>query len=539
MKKIALFILLIFSSLSNIFAQTWPKAYTHGDYNSAGLSIMETYDGGLAILSQTFDGTHFLPGFILKTDVNGNILWRRDLLVGDTTTHVYNMITTSDTGFIISFRTIEEFPVPTNKFSYMKLNACGKVEWCRIFNNNDKAISSNKIYETPDGYVGMIKENVDHNFYFTLVKMDVNGNPEWMFDFDDANLNSETFGDVSILNDSSILVNGMACANGLPDNKPLRIHISKNGENKNFQLLYKYDSTISAADSQVIQSESGKLYSAGSTTIFSDPENYETFQSIRISDVYDSIPDFLTYIGNNLENYFIGITPADENVLAVTGFIFSMSNWSKSHWIYTMDTSGNLNNQRELLHNYEGLMLTMSTTADHKILLTGSCSDDNPWGLPGYCTLAFKLNLQLDDDSIYTSPKIYDFACTDGINPIDTLYLRGCDVIMHDGINDSFFNYTMLDVYPNPVNDAFQVRLPEFIAIRNSNKGLNTALYQSNYQQQSVLQVFDLNGRYITEQKLKQGQLIAEFDASNWAQGMFLLRLVYKDKTVGSAKVVK
>jgi len=73
----------------------------------------------------------------------------------------------------------------------------------------------------------------------------------------------------------------------------------------------------------------------------------------------------------------------------------------------------------------------------------------------------------------------------------------------------------------------------------HNNKGLNTALYQSNYQQNSTLQVFDLGGRFITEQKLTHGQLIVQFDASRWAPGMYLLRLVYRDKTVGSAKVVK
>jgi hypothetical protein len=117
--------------------------------------------------------------------------------------------------------------------------------------------------------------------------------------------------------------------------------------------------------------------------------------------------------------------------------------------------------------------------------------------------------------------------------------MEECDIVVSAATLANLPDVAVLEVYPNPVKDQFQVRLPEFVALRNSNKGLSTALYQSNYQQQSTLQVFDLSGRFITSKKLTQGQLIAEFDASNWAPGMYLLRLVYKDKTVGSAKVVK
>jgi hypothetical protein len=33
--------------------------------------------------------------------------------------------------------------------------------------------------------------------------------------------------------------------------------------------------------------------------------------------------------------------------------------------------------------------------------------------------------------------------------------------------------------------------------------------------------------------------MVVQFDAERWVPGMYLLRLVYKDKTVGSAKVVR
>ncbi len=145
----------------------------------------------------------------------------------------------------------------------------------------------------------------------------------------------------------------------------------------------------------------------------------------------------------------------------------------------------------------------------------------------------------LELDTIDTSQRIYDYACPGGVVPHDTIGMEECDIVVSAETLATLHDVAVIEVYPNPVKDQFQVRLPEFIALRNSNKGLSTALYQSNYQQQSTLQVFDLSGRFITEQKLKQGQLIAEFDASNWVPGMYLLRLVYKNKTVGSAKVIE
>ena len=154
-------------------------------------------------------------------------------------------------------------------------------------------------------------------------------------------------------------------------------------------------------------------------------------------------------------------------------------------------------------------------------------------------TMLFKLTSTLEDDVYDPTPRVYDYACPGGVAPHDTIGMEQCDIVVSAAHLASLPDIAVMEVYPNPVNDVFQVRLPEFIAIRNNNKGLNTALYQSNYQQQSTLQVFDLSGRFISEQKLTQGQLVAQFDASRWVPGMYLLRLVYKEKTVGSAKVMR
>jgi hypothetical protein len=117
--------------------------------------------------------------------------------------------------------------------------------------------------------------------------------------------------------------------------------------------------------------------------------------------------------------------------------------------------------------------------------------------------------------------------------------MEECQIIVNVENLARLPDMAVLEVFPNPVHDILQVRLPEYIVIRSSSQGLNTALYQSNYQQNSMLQVFDLNGTLVSEQALTREQLVAHFDATHWKPGMYLLRLVYKDKTVGSAKVVR
>jgi len=318
--------------------------------------------------------------------------------------------------------------------------------------------------------------------------------------------------------------------------KPFKLHVGPDGEVIKWQAIHCHNDSLKGGDYRTIQAENGRLYSSGFTkTTNTYPYNYSK-KSLRKHSIDDTSQEFFVLADTFSDNNSLAWMQDSTIVLSGTTVNPDWVSWPRADILIT-DTLGKVIHRRILLENYSGDLFSISTTNNNKILATGS-AEENPYG-PMLNTMLFKLTSTLEDDVYDPTPREYDYACPGGVLQHDTIGMEECDIVVSVAQLATLPDVAVMEVYPNPVMDQFQVRLPEFIAIRNNNRGLNTALYQSNYQQQSTLQVFDLSGRYITSQKLKQGQLIAEFDASNWAPGIYLLRLVYKDKTVGSAKVVK
>ena len=319
--------------------------------------------------------------------------------------------------------------------------------------------------------------------------------------------------------------------------KPIKLHIAPDGEVINWQANHYEDDSLRGGDYQTIKDKKGNLYSAGFTkTTNTYPLNFIK-KSLRKQKVDGSQLEYYILNDTVSSNGFLDWMP--DSTIVITGSTEGQdNNWFQSRAdVLLIDTLGNILHRRRFLNDYTGPAYRATTTHDNKILATGS-AEENPYG-PMLNTMLFKLTSTLEDDVYDPTPHVYDYACPGGVAPHDTIGMEECDIVVSVEHLATLPDVAVMEVYPNPVKDQFYIRLPEFIALRNSNKGLSTALYQSNYQQQSMLQVFDLSGRFITEQKLTQGQQLAEFDALNWAPGMYLLRLVYKDKTVGSAKVVK
>lgn len=544
MKKIIILILLFYCQL-NISAQVWPRVYINPYSYSNPFCAFETYDDGIAILSIiTVDGGVVTAGWLIKTDINGEILWERSL--GSLTDYYswFNMMqVTRDSGLIIALSTRYADLYPFGIYAdaaFMKLNPCGELDWCKIINEPGIDNFGADVVETNDGYVGL------YNNYHpgggppystdnpnTLLKFDKNGHILWKLNYDDPLLRIEDWWDILLLRDSTFLITGIGNYYDTTllrwFEKPLKINIDMEGNILDYSILYQSVDTINnAGDYYTIESARGHLYSAGSTP--------PLFKTLRKQALYEDNPLFFP-LSDSISNAY-SLSWMQDSTIVISGSMMNPNPWYDNRVeVQIVDTMGSILHSRRLLDNYTGPYYYVSTTRDNKILATGS-AEENPYG-PMLNTMLFKLTSTLEDDVFDPTPRVYDYACPGGVAPHDTIGMEECDIVVSAEHLATLPDVAVIEVYPNPVKDQFQVRLPEFIAIRNNNRGLSTALYQSSYQQQSTLQVFDLSGRFINEQKLEQGQLIAGFDASHWVPGMYLLRLVYKDKTVGSAKVVK
>jgi len=540
-KNILVLCILLFYSLKAT-PQTWPKIYIDPLYHSFGYSVNETYDNGISILSTCTNTEYAIGGWLLKTDANGEVIWERTLGSRTEECSWFKMMQpTVDSGFIITFSTryAEANPFgPYGDAGYIKLNACGELDWCRIISDPGIDNFAQDVIEVPDGYIGLFanyrngppptSENPN-----TLVKVGHDGQIQWMYNYDNELFNREELMSLRLLNNNTILVTGYGEYKlNAPDCciKPVSVNIDLDGNLLEYRILhYGVDSIPYAFDQYSIQALNGTIYSTGQTLGLS---------SIRSHQLTDSIQQFHNLnTGDEGNANSLAWMQDSTIVISETDVHYPPPTYDWQVNIKIIDTAGNIINTRAILESLIGPSYYVNTTHDNKILAIGTAGE-NPYG-PASNTFLFKLTSTLEDDVYDPTPREYDYACPGGVALHDTIGMEECDIVVSAETLATLPDVAVMEVYPNPVRDQFQVRLPEFIAIRNQNKGLNTALYQSNYQQHSRLQVFDLSGRFITSQKLTQGQLIATFDASNWAPGMYLLRLVYKDKTVGSAKVVK
>jgi hypothetical protein len=135
MKKILSILSIILISL-NCIAQEWPKVY--GDnFNASIAKIEESYDHGFLIAAYTYTSSGWpLNMWVIKIDINGNVLWEKQFGNGIYSNGVSDSKITSDNGIILA--------AGTSKYSgnydptFIKADACGEIEWCQVYQSPDQ-----------------------------------------------------------------------------------------------------------------------------------------------------------------------------------------------------------------------------------------------------------------------------------------------------------------------------------------------------------------------------------------------------------------
>ena len=480
----------------SVSSQVWPKVFTDPLYNSYGLKVTETYDHGIVLLSELFTGTGGnYPCRMIKTDINGNELWRRDYSGDGCISWWSDLIATSDSGFLLASNYCHDTSSDNRKAVYIKLNACGQTEWCKSiqFSKADRYWS--RVIEVDGGFVGMLSGDYSsgNNPYFTLIKIDYQGAVIWMSDFDNPEINSETYAYTIGLNDGRLMVTGAGHLDSVSwvSSRPFRFFVNADGQMEDFIFLHPDQDTILGGDTRAVQLSDDKIVSIGSSYIQTGPEFIEPFSSLRIGHPGDVNPDVHLYQGGNLNSWFNGISLVSDSVLALSGFTLESPTLFWKHWVCLADTAGTMLQQREIE----------------------------------------------DSLSLYSGP--YDFACGDAVVPYDTISTDNCEVVTSAKQPVDISAISVLHVYPNPVTDLLVAALPEFIASRSGSGGFSIYNRNYNYKGNSLLQVVDIHGRLIEEQRLASGQQTAVFNAAAWDRGLYLVRLIYRGTTVASAKVLR
>ncbi len=153
--KTRFILILVFISLITLICQAqWPHWYTTATTEKP-MCLIETYDNGYLIAGTiSNNNTYKGYGLLLKTDVNGNILWKK--LFGDASslTRFHNLIQTSDVGIAISGS------INSDSALFVKLNPCGEVEWSRVLLDR-KDVLTTDIIELADSSLQTMVTNWD------------------------------------------------------------------------------------------------------------------------------------------------------------------------------------------------------------------------------------------------------------------------------------------------------------------------------------------------------------------------------------------
>jgi len=143
----------------------WNHTYSGGIANS----LVVTSDDGYAFAGGTLDGDFWL----VKTDGQGNVEWNQTFGEAETEQYASSLIVTSDEGFALAGYS-EPFGHGTRISLLVKTDKYGNMEWNKTF----LEMSSVSLVQTFDGGFAMSGE--DGNYDGLLVKTDTSGNQEWI-----------------------------------------------------------------------------------------------------------------------------------------------------------------------------------------------------------------------------------------------------------------------------------------------------------------------------------------------------------------------
>ena len=532
--KYLLFIVL-FISYNQVFSQIWPKVYL-ANQGTTPLSVFKNYDNGY-LFGGWFLTTDGFPinGLLLKTTINGDMLWYKRLGENNDGTGICDINQTNDNGLIISGSTQQ-----TDSWGdpfIMKLNACMEKEWCRIFAvGQNRADYTQSIKQIPGGYIAMVFYGNEFfsNEKLYLYRLDNNGDLLWQQQY--GNTDSMMAGaegyDMTVTPDLKYLIGGFCY---YPDSgtsgprylRPLIIQVDSIGSTT-WELPWRYISGAhfyGMAYRSIIDNKN-TIYTCGrhieeeATPSGDRPTMLKTDDNGNELAYYDLVNDSKQAVFFTI-NWF-----ADSTIALGGGWSYSMTDHHQA--VFKVDRNGSVIDSVELLQSLYSFSDAVTDT-DNKLFLVSGQHDGNQWR-----TYAWKLNSDLEYDTLYTHPFVYDSLCPHPI-PSDTIPLD-CVVV---GLNEPFENPETgrLKVYPNPASDVLHVEIPDKLKSETHSPVFNLTTVYHQWKS-AVMEVYNLFGKQVFSKEIRQTEKLLDLNIAEWPRGMYVVRLVYNGKTVASEKVV-
>jgi hypothetical protein len=526
MKKYCVLFYILLLSL-NSYAQDWIRIYGQGK-NAEIRYVIETYDKGYLFDALFHTGNHTYL-WLFKSDINGTILWEKQIGTGSYTFYSMNAEQTEDGGYILSGST-------TKYGSYdaciLKLTPCAEIEWCRVLITPTNYDLGKRVKQTPEGdYLllgGYFLTNPVSNV--SLFKFNSSGDLIWQqfYPFESI-YNEDQPQDLLVDNDGYLILSSRYYPDpGTTGPAIIRSYLIKTDTagNKVWDLVYGVNDYYYSWPITVCKNNLHNYYESCSHTNYSSGDN-----PAIIKILHDGTSPYNHDIINTESFYLSGMNSID--ILNDTNFIM-VGGWViddiKSLVFIKTDTFGNIRTIKDLplLSN---TYVSTAKTFDNKFISVGNDATGGSWKI-----YAVKVNSELEYDSIYTQPFTYDSLCphpivSDTVNP-------DCENVFV-GIDEPFKNpeTTRLKVFPNPAKDKITVEMPKYLVVTNTGGAISSTTVYHRWKS-VILEVYDLFGRKVLEKEILRSQSQAELDVSQWHGGMYVFRVVYNQQTVAGEKVI-
>jgi hypothetical protein len=457
LKRITIILLFLFL-VQFIKAQEWPKIFAN-NFDAYINRIIEDYDYGYLMGADIFKNyTTPKYAWIVKTDINGNELWDKKFGNGTDQNYLGSFAKTADQGIIACGNTTLEDP-QFDPF-FFKLNTCGEIEWCKIL-LSEGYNDVNDVIAVDNGYIGLLQYYWNGIEYrISLVKMNLEGEPLWIkyLAQEDTLIYNEEGDYLYLTKDQNYLVSGQCFHPGV---RPFWIKSDTAG-NQIWDLMWPGGE---GGAWEVIEDSKSNFYSAGGYRDVGEPFKPTLFK-------FDNE-------GNRIyRQYLLGDTIVGGEAHPIAHFndsvLLTGISWSNNpinvddgySEILKIDTLGNIINRRILLHENR-CPSQIIKTHDNKILVAGFYVVNYYFDI-----YLWKMNADLEDDSIYTQPITYDSLCPHQILS-DTVDLDCSLFVNIDEIPTKEVYESTIKISPNPAMDWIALTLPENV----SSGGIELVIY--------------------------------------------------------------
>ncbi len=530
-----LFSLLLTVSSFHVFSQDWIRVF--GDNISVrGSNVIETYDKGYVI------GAYILPdnitpkwGWILKTDINGEMLWEKKIYDGMHQAPISEIRQTNDGGYIICGSTSKYDPMMDPYI--MKLNKCGEKEWCKIYNTPDNMDFARNILQLEDsGYISYFAYYAEYDTRnrIWLFRLDKNGELLWNNVYRDtlSSTINEDCADLLVTHNKKYVLTGNIYHEDQPGSnifiiKPYWAIVDEDMKQWSQTIWGAFEFMCGEAFDSEGDSFTN-IYGCGQNRSYQYNHRPILFKLNAYGDTlwHKDVMENTKY-ANAAKLTFLN----DSAIVIGGGWMLPYETYYHSG-VFKTDSIGYLLKTKTLIDNdYSPRALTK--TFDNKIVIIGNYFV----GALNWDLYMFKVNSDLEYDSIYTQPFTYDSLCETGIIS-DTINLD-CDVVVNIPEEPEKETTAPLKIWPNPTTCDLHIGLPECIVSQSTDGFFHISHFNHQYQDKSALQFFDIFGRKVFEASLAKGQREAIADVSFLTNGIYIVRLVYKGGTVSSGRFVK